>query len=127
MNNRNDKGFGNAGIGPVRTVDRQILLMTGLSLAIALVLASLYPPPLTMAVFSGLLMLASIATVLTAMLLWQRPRLNSLNLWDKAAILAFVSLGAGMFVDPDATRAFIEARSADVVAPAADPAPSDQS
>ena len=84
MDNRDDKGFGSPGTGPMRTVDRQILLMTGLSLAIALVLASLYPRPLTMAVFSGLLMLASIATVLTAMLLWQRPRLNSLNLWDKA-------------------------------------------
>ena len=91
--------------------NQRIIMMTGISLAIALLFASLYPKPIVLAVFSSLLLLAAIASALTAVLLVQRPFVEHLNLWDKALLLTFFGLAAGLFVDVDAVKAFVEAQS----------------
>ncbi|MGI9384580.1 MAG: hypothetical protein ACR2PO_15625 [Methyloligellaceae bacterium] len=91
--------------------NRRILLLTGLSLATALVLASLYPPPLLLAVFSNLLLLMALATGVMAIVLTQRPLADHLNFWDKAALLTFAGLAIGMLVDTEAVLAFMEAQT----------------
>ncbi len=92
--------------------NQRIIMMTGMSLAIAFLFASLYPKPVVLAVFSSLLLLAAIASALTAVLLVQRPFVEHLNLWDKALLLTFFGMAAGLFVDIEAVKAFIEAQSA---------------
>ena len=97
--------------GSPSVANQRIIMMTGMSLAIALLFASLYPKPIVLAVFSSLLLLAAIASALTAVLLVQRPFVEHLNLWDKALLLTFFGMAAGIFVDVDAVKAFIEAQS----------------
>ena len=103
--------FGQSSAVPASEANRRILALTGLSAASALVLASLYPPPLLLAVFSSLLLLMAFATGFTALVLAQRPLAEHLNFWDKAALLTFAGLAIGMFVDAEAVRTFMEAQT----------------
>lgn len=89
--------------------NRGVLVMTVLSIAAAYALAAFAPAPLVLATFSGLLGLSAIATLMVAALMRQRPFASHLTLWDKAAILALVSMCAGLMVDSEAMRAFLEA------------------
>ncbi len=100
--------------------NRRILLLSGLSMAVAFLLSSFYPPQLVLAVFSGLAMMMALGTIFTAVIMLHRPFRGPLNLWDKAALLALASVGAGLFVDPESVRAFVDANiAANAVAPAA--------
>lgn len=90
--------------------NRRIVLLTGVSLAIAFLFASLYPSPLILTVLSGTLFFVAAAAALMALVTRQRLTSRSLTLWDKAAFLSLASVGAGMFVDPHAVSAFIEAQ-----------------
>lgn len=111
MHKRANGFFEKSSDGPDTEANRRILLSTGLSLATALFLASLYPQPLLLAVFSGLLLLMALATAFTAMVLTQRPLAGHLNLWDKTALLTFAGLAVGMLVDVEAVQAVIEAQT----------------
>lgn len=105
--------------------NRRILLLSGLSTAVAFLLSSFYPPQLVLAVFSGLAMMMALGTIFTAVIMLHRPFKGPLNLWDKAALLALASIGAGLFVDPEAVRAFVDANmAANAAATAAPAAPS---
>lgn len=91
--------------------NRTILILTGLSLAMGLMFASVYPTPLIPAVLSQALLAAALATGIVAVVLAQKPFALHLNLWDKALILTFGGMVAGSFIDPDAITAFIEANN----------------
>lgn len=103
---------GNGPANQYSDTNRRILLLSGLSMAVAFLLSSFYPPQLVLAVFSGLAMMMALGTIFTAVIMLHRPFRGPLNLWDKAALLALASIGAGLFVDPEAVQAFVEANIA---------------
>jgi hypothetical protein len=83
-------------------------MLTAASLAMTLMVALLYPQPLTFAVYSTVAGLSALATAAAAMLLGQRVFADRLNLWDKSMLMAFASLAAGGLVDHEAVRAVLE-------------------
>ena len=95
---------------PEGDVNRNILLLTGISVAVSAFFASFYPGPLILPVLSTLLLLTALASSLTAAVMAQRIFDERLNFWDKAMFLVFAGLVAGTFVDTEAVTAFLEAQ-----------------
>ena len=95
---------------PENDVDGNILLLTGISIAVSAFFASFYPGPLVLTVLSTLLLFTALASSFTAAVLAQRIFGEHLNFWDKAMFLVFAGLVAGSFVDTEAVKAFLEAQ-----------------
>ena len=111
MQNSANRFPGDTSPGPDANTNQRIIVLTGMSLAVSLVFASFYPTPLVAAVFSNLALIAAAVSSVMALMRMQSPLGETLNLWDHAAILALVSLGAAMFIDTEAVKAFIEANA----------------
>ena len=113
------------GPAPDREIDAntRILTLTAISLVLTFFFASFYPKPLILVVLSTLLMLAALASAVTAAFLSQRIFGEKLNLWDKAILLVFAGMVAGALVDQEAVTAFIEGQASSTAGePAASPA-----
>ena len=93
----------------------RILSLTAISLVLTFFFASFYPKPLILVVLSTLLMLAALASAVTAAFLSQRIFGEKLNLWDKAILLVFAGMVAGALVDQEAVTAFIEGQTSSTV------------
>jgi len=101
----------------------RILSLTAILLVLTFFFASFYPKPLILVVLSTLLMLAALASAVTAAVLSQRIFGEKLNLWDKAILLVFAGMVAGALVDQEAVTAFIEGQTSSTAGePAASPA-----
>ncbi len=96
---------------PMAPMHLPVLSLTGLSVAFAFLVSTQLPPPLMLVAFAELLLLSALVAACTALLLMQRPNETRLVLWDKALFLTFGGLLAGLFVDVEAVRAFVEANA----------------
>ena len=78
------------------------LLAVGLAVALAAFFASMLPAPLFTAVMSELLRLGALGAALAAVLRQDRLSADAITAWDQAAILLFLGLLCGLFVDAEA-------------------------
>ena len=126
MQNSANRFPGDTSPSPDAHSNQRIIFLTAVSLAVSLLFASFYPAPLVAAVFSNLALIAAAVSSVMALMRLQPLLGDTLNLWDHAAILALFSLGAAMFIDTEAVKAFIEANASasGAVEPAAPAAPS---
>ena len=92
-------------------VNRQIMILTIISTACALLLASFFPHPVFLPMLATLLFLSATATVLAALLMAQPIFARTLTFWDKAAALLLLSLAANLAADQDAAHQFLEAQA----------------
>ncbi|MEM9956065.1 MAG: hypothetical protein AAF811_00745 [Pseudomonadota bacterium] len=99
-----------------RQENNRIITLSALSIVLALFLASFYPQPLVLAMFSTLMVLVAMASSFTALILRQDLFGPRLTLWDKSATLAVAGLAAGLVVDPEAVQVFIDAANAPAAA-----------
>lgn len=98
--------------------NRQLAMLTIVSVAIALSLSAMSPPALFLPMFATLLLLSATSTAFIALLLGQQVFAPTFTLWDKAAALAALGLATYLAADHEAARLYIEAHAA-----AASPAP----
>lgn len=92
-------------------VNLRVVILTLISIACALVLASFFPKPVLMPMLATLLFLSATATVLVALLMAQPIFSRTFTFWDKAAVLYLLSLAANLVADQDTARQFLEARA----------------
>ena len=93
--------------------NRQVVVRSGLMLALTLVLASTAPAGLVAATISGLALMAALVVLMFAMITSERIGSPHLTRWDECAVLLGVSLAAGFMVDPVALEAAISEATAD--------------
>ena len=92
-------------------VNRQIAILTIISIACAFLLASFFPHPVFLPMLATLLCLSAMATVLLALLMAQPIFARTFTFWDKAAALFLLSLAANLAADQEAARQFLEAQT----------------
>lgn len=103
------------------TVNRAMIYLALLTVMAVVCFASFYPQPLFMATVSSLLTICAVASATIAFLRMQKPGAEHFTLWDVAAILMFIALGAGMFTDPAAIEAYLQSIAVpEAAAPAAE-------
>ncbi len=78
------------------------LLTAGLAVVLAALVASMLPAPLVAPVMRELLLLSAFGAVFVAVLRQDRLFADEFTAWDQAAMLAFIGLLCGLFVDPEA-------------------------
>ncbi len=100
--------------------NERILLVTGMSAALALFLASHAPAPLVALVLSNLLWWGAFGAAMVAAVTRQPFLDSTLTYWDQGLILLMLSLIAHNFVDPAAVHALLETAGAEA-APTAEP------
>jgi hypothetical protein len=93
--------------------NRQVLIRSGLMLALTLVLASNAPAGLVAATISGLTLMAAMVVLMFALLVGERIGSPHLTRWDECAAMLGVSLAAGFLVDPVALEAAIAEAAAE--------------
>ena len=102
-NNFQDRRGGASHLPDPELVD--VALRIGFWFALCLFLASMAPSWMIAAVLRDLLMLAAMASGITAMLRGVGPWQDRLNDFDVAASLLFLALLSGLFIDHDALQA----------------------
>lgn len=103
----------------IGTANRTMLFLAALMVAVVIFFASFYPRPLFFPTVSSLLTISAISAAAVALFRLQRPSASHFTLWDVAAILMFIALGAGMFTDPAELQAYLQTVNATETAPAA--------
>ncbi|WP_193370003.1 hypothetical protein [Pelagibius marinus] len=91
---------------------RDVLLETGLWAAGSLAAASLMPPVLVAPLLRELLLFSAAFVSLSALFRGEALTLRRVNRQDVAMLLLALALIAGLFVEPEAVRAFVESGAA---------------
>lgn len=92
--------------------NRGRLTAAALGIALTVFLTSWLPGPLIAPVVSEILLFAAFGTSIIAGLRGEVVFADQITGWDQAALMLFVSLLAGFFVDPEAVAALVEQMSA---------------
>lgn len=74
--------------------------------------ASFYPSPLVLPILSGFFTISAMVSMVIALAKRQIPTAPILTFWDKAAVLLFLGMGAGLLSDMQAAQSYVEALQA---------------
>lgn len=74
--------------------------------------ASFYPSPLVLPILSGFFTISAMVSMAIALAKRQTLTAPILTFWDKAAVLLFLGMGAGLFTDMQAAQSYVEALQA---------------
>ncbi len=92
--------------------NRGMITITMLTAAVLFLGASFYPSPLVFPILSGFFTISAMVSMVIALAKRQNPIAPIFTFWDKAAVLLFLGIGAGLLTDMQAAQSYVEALQA---------------
>lgn len=88
--------------------NRHSLTRLGLMVAVTLMVATMAPPPLMLAMFSSMALVGAMVIAAFALLFREQPTARHFTRWDEAMAMLGLSMLTGFLIDPEVVQATIE-------------------